>query len=406
MKTTYKIFFALTLFTVMQTQAQVGIGTTNPNSAAVLEISSTTKGFLPPRMTASQRNVISSPVAGLEIWCTDCGTNGETQIYNGSAWTNLLGGATTSVIIAGNSTTGGTNPIVIGASSANGSAQLELVSTTKGFLAPRMTATQRNAIEPATTAAGLQVWCTDCNSGAGELSIFNGTNWTNSSGALANMAPLSGVNAICDGTRPTVVKDVTHTFNGVTYTWMDRNLGASRAAITFNDYLAYGCLYQWGRGNDGHASMTHTSSNGGAPANGVTTTLASSTSPSNTLFINPGNGTSSWMASVPNPETRWQGISGINNPCPTGYRIPTSAEFNAMINNIYNVGTSATSWSNATTRLPVAGLRSNTGSFIGNGSSGYYHTSNGNFSISSTFASASSTYIYANNGLSVRCIKN
>jgi hypothetical protein len=77
-----------------------------------------------------------------------------------------------------------------------------------------------------------------------------------------------------------------------------------------------------------------------------------------------------------------------------------------MINNIYNVGTSATSWSNATTRLPVAGIRSNSGSFIGNGSSGYYHTANGNFYINATSAGASSTYIYANNGASVRCIKN
>ena len=39
---------------------------------------------------------------------------------------------------------------------------------------------------------------------------------------------------------------------------MDRNLGASRAANAKNDYQAYGCLYQWGRGNDGHASITYT----------------------------------------------------------------------------------------------------------------------------------------------------
>ena len=41
----------------------VGIGTASPNAAAVLEASSTTKGFLPPRMTQAQRNAIVSPAA-------------------------------------------------------------------------------------------------------------------------------------------------------------------------------------------------------------------------------------------------------------------------------------------------------------------------------------------------------
>jgi hypothetical protein len=43
-------------------------------------------------MTAWQRNTISSPVAGLMIWCTDCGASGEIQIYNGSDWVNFIGG--------------------------------------------------------------------------------------------------------------------------------------------------------------------------------------------------------------------------------------------------------------------------------------------------------------------------
>jgi uncharacterized protein (TIGR02145 family) len=412
MKTTYKIFFALTLFTGIQAQAQVGIGTTNPSSAAILEISSTTKGFLPPRMTAAQRNAISSPVAGLEIWCTDCGPTapyGEAQIYNGTIWTNLVGGTIKSVTVPGTNTSGGAiSPIGIGTNTPAASAALEINSTNKGFLVPRMTATERNAIEPATSAAGLQVWCTDCNSGAGELSIFNGTNWTNSTGAIANMAPPFGGTAICDGTRPTVVKDVTHTYNGVTYTWMDRNLGASRAASVYNDYLAYGCSYQWGRGNDGHASVNWTSSSSGAIVNGVTTTLASSTSPGNALFINAGtNGDVSWMTTKPNPETRWQGgVNALNNPCPSGYRIPTSTEFNALINNIYNVGTNATSWPNAIAKLPVAGFRNNTGGNTGVNTGGYYHTSVGNFNTNATYAGAHPSYTYANYGLSVRCIKN
>jgi len=49
-------------------------------------------------MTAAQRNAISGPSAGLMIWCTDCGTNGELQVYNGTSWTNFTGGTRTSSV--------------------------------------------------------------------------------------------------------------------------------------------------------------------------------------------------------------------------------------------------------------------------------------------------------------------
>lgn len=67
---------------------------TNPTiiaPSAVVEIESTTKGFLPPRMTFVQRNAINSPATGLIVYCTDCGVNGELQVYNGTTWTNITG---------------------------------------------------------------------------------------------------------------------------------------------------------------------------------------------------------------------------------------------------------------------------------------------------------------------------
>lgn len=76
----------------MATYAQVGIGTASPDASAALEITSTTKGLLPPRMTAFQRDAIANPAQGLMIYCTNCGTNGEPQYYNGLSWVNLIGG--------------------------------------------------------------------------------------------------------------------------------------------------------------------------------------------------------------------------------------------------------------------------------------------------------------------------
>lgn len=56
--------------------AQVGVGTTNPDASAALDVESTTQGFLPPRMTEAQMNAISAPAEGLMVYCTDCTPKG------------------------------------------------------------------------------------------------------------------------------------------------------------------------------------------------------------------------------------------------------------------------------------------------------------------------------------------
>ncbi|MFQ5834305.1 MAG: hypothetical protein ACE5HR_00065 [bacterium] len=66
--------------------SNVGIGTLTPAASAQLEMVSTSKGFLPPRMTEVQRDAISSPAAGLVVYVTD-GTNpNKLHFYNGTAW--------------------------------------------------------------------------------------------------------------------------------------------------------------------------------------------------------------------------------------------------------------------------------------------------------------------------------
>ena len=89
--TTSTLAFLLVI-TSFKGNAQVGIGTTSPDPAAALEVSSSTQGLLPPRMKATERDAIANPPAGLIMWCTDCGTNGELQIFNGVDFTNILGG--------------------------------------------------------------------------------------------------------------------------------------------------------------------------------------------------------------------------------------------------------------------------------------------------------------------------
>jgi hypothetical protein len=68
--------------------AAVAIGKNSAAStSSVLEVASTTKGFLPPRMTTTQKNAIASPAAGLVLY--DSTTN-KLQCYNGSTWNDLF----------------------------------------------------------------------------------------------------------------------------------------------------------------------------------------------------------------------------------------------------------------------------------------------------------------------------
>jgi len=86
------------------------VGASSATSAsAVLEASSTTQGFLPPRMTYYQRTQIASPIAGLTIWCSNCGVSasGEMQVFNGTSWTNMIGNAASGIIKIGDIYQGG-----------------------------------------------------------------------------------------------------------------------------------------------------------------------------------------------------------------------------------------------------------------------------------------------------------
>ena len=80
--------------------AQVGIGIETPHASAKLDLTSSSQGFLPPRMTEAERNNITTPATGLMVYCTNCGTNGELQVYNGTDWTNVIGGAATAAPLA------------------------------------------------------------------------------------------------------------------------------------------------------------------------------------------------------------------------------------------------------------------------------------------------------------------
>ena len=109
---TLPFFIALLLFYSSAIFAQVGINADNSASdnSAMLDVKSTSKGFLPPRMNALDRDAIASPAQGLVIYCINCGSTGELEVYNSTAWTNMIGGAATAAVLIGSSFQGGSLP--------------------------------------------------------------------------------------------------------------------------------------------------------------------------------------------------------------------------------------------------------------------------------------------------------
>ena len=295
---------SLVLASSFASHAQVGIGTSSPNASAALDINSTTKGLLPPRMTAAQRDVIGTLAQGLMVYCTNCGANGEAQIYNGTAWVNLVGG-----------------------------------------------------IASAELACGYTVTFT-----------YNG--------ASVTYGTVTGANSKC---------------------WLDRNLGATQVAVSSTHSDSYGDLYQWGRGADGHQIRT----------SGTTSTLSTTDQPGNDNFILAPNSPNDWR----NPQNAglWQGVNGVNNPCPSGFRIPTEAEWNAERLS-WSANTSAGAFASPL-RLPMAGRRVYTdGSHANVGTTGDYWSStvSGSFSLNLNFGTSFATIgMYSRaTGFSIRCIKD
>jgi uncharacterized protein (TIGR02145 family) len=197
----------------------------------------------------------------------------------------------------------------------------------------------------------------------------------------------------CNKDTETEVVEVTNPETG--RTWMDRNLGASRAATSRADEQAYGDLYQWGRAADSHQNRNSS----------TTSTLSSSDQPGHGSFI-----TSSirdgrdWRLSQNN--NLWQGVNGTNNPCPAGYRIPTGAEWDAELNSWSSKN--ATGAFNSPLKLPMAGLRSGGSVYVGNTGNYWSASLSGSLPLHLYFESilAFVSTEYRAFGYSIRCIKD
>ncbi len=211
-----------------------------------------------------------------------------------------------------------------------------------------------------------------------------------------NASPYSSGTVHCTAT-PTAIVDVTNPATGKTL--MDRNLGASQVATSSTDANAYGDLYQWGRGADGHQCRNST----------TTGTLSSSDQPGHGSFILASNSSYDWRSSQ--NDNLWQGVNGVNNPCPSGYRLPTFAELDAERAS-WSIKNSVGAFSSPL-KLLLAGFRNvSDGSLVVEGIQGRYWSSTVDYTQSLYLLFyISNTYNYTStynrgSAFSVRCIKD
>ena len=309
------------------TNKRLGIGTTTPGAKLEVEgslnITGSSSYLRLPNLTTTQRDALS-PTPGIIIYNT---TNNRFEYYIANTWgtvaltgTNGQSCTTASDCVSGYCVDGYCcNTACDGGScdACNIAGSLGTCTLQPSTYVCRASA---DACDPAE-------YCTGSSAACPADSYQPSTYVCRASAYACDPAEYcTGSSTACpaDDTGP-VPSSVTFTYKGASVTygivihnnkcWLDRNLGASQVATAYNDSAAVGDLFQWGRLDDGHQTRT----------SGTTTTLSDTDNPGHSNFIITSASPYDWRSSLNND--LWQGVSGINNPCPSDLKVPTAGEW-------------------------------------------------------------------------------
>lgn len=378
-------FLLLTASCFSQSGAAINTTGTAADASAILDASSQTQGMLIPRMTTIERDAIFNPAVGLQIFNT---TTNCLEFFIGSTWQSLICGCISAPI-----SPYGTNNI-IGANYITWT--WSSVAEAKGYKYNTVN-DYNTAIENGSNTFYIQIGLTHSNTYTLYVWAYNSCGYSSSTQLIENTLNATACGIVSFDYNGTNV--IYGTVNGQNGTcWLDRNLGASSVATAYNHSDAYGDLFQWGRLDDGHQVRT--------PLSGTTTTQSSTINPGHSNFI---QNSSIWYIG-PNPDNLWQGVSGVNNPCPIGWRLPTETELNIEISS-WTGGSNYIGAIQSACKLPAAGFRNySAGSLVSVDSNGRYWSSTiSGTNVRGLSFSSSNAYMDNNNranGFSVRCLRD
>ena len=386
-KTIIQWAVAALLTAPLSLSGQVVVGGETPDPSAVLDVQSTSQGMLLPRMTGAQRDAVSNPATGLTIFNTTTNCL-ETNLGTPAVpdWVRLkCRSAVVQTLDCSSAVVSGT--LYAGVSASGVSAD---VPYTGG----------NGAVYDAQSVASTGVTGLTAVLSAGSLASGAGTLTWSVTGTAASAGTASFALSI-GGQTCTINMAVTYLcrakVNATDYKdFMCYNLGAANTSA--DPYLPSweinGGYWQWGINTQAAEGPTATDPKDGAVSGWNTTDAA--------------NG--DWA----------DGSKTANDPCPAGYRVPTTAQWDGVVanNTQTNVGTFSSSATNYGAgkkfgdqlMLPAAGARYyGSGALIVRGYGGYYWSS-------TEFGDGSAYYMYFNSsnagtffsvrrgGFSVRCI--
>jgi hypothetical protein len=361
-----------------------------------------------PNTHGSTNQLLSTTGSGTLAWTTAPvglptlnNTPGDMLYWNGTAWvkvaagTSLPGNQAQTLVFCNGVPTWGTCPAVVPSAPGIGTATAGNARAIVAFTAPSNNGGAAITSYTVTSSPG-GITATGTSSPIIITGLTGGTPYTFTVTAT-NSAGTGAASVASTSVTPIIILSVTNPTTGKV--WMDRNLGATQVATSSTDANSYGDLYQWGRGADGHQLRTSATTN----------TLTSSNQPGNSNFIINNSGDNDWRS--PKNDNLWQGVDGINNPCPNEYRLPTNAELEAE--RLTWGGQNAAGAFASPLKLPMAGLRGYSNGLVDEvGVNGNYWSS----TIAATIASSALRFSTSNLfgglvkarafGYSVRCIKD
>jgi hypothetical protein len=384
--------------------------------SAILDAFSTNMGFLPPRMSTSQRNGITDPTEGLAIYNT---TTKCIEIYTGAAggWSSICdcNWAPEVYRVRINGQLQQYQQLIGTYTYYDHESDPEGMSQFQWYRADDASGLNQTPI-PGAISSTYTLQEADI-----EKHIALEVTPVAQTGTSPGMAAMSPYRGIIHGIGMTCgdMYDYSQTVTTAGHTWLDRNLGASRVATSSSDYMAYGSLFQWGRLADGHECLNWTSflfTDGTEQSNESDTrcTNNSATDPCSNLadpsnyVVTHYNWTNRFYSHMQG--TWWNGSTkGAADPCPAGFRVPTRYELTDLKNSFSPQNMEGAF--NSPVKLPASGYR-----MYGNGeiwnssyagalwSSTYLDDNTRSYSLSFDRYNTSTGPSYRAAGFNIRCI--